>query len=58
MLNRFERWTIPYKYTIVAYDQTTRTEAAEHEQWLLDNTLEHKTFHTYSQFRIHFCGDE
>ena len=50
VVSRFEKWTIPYKYTIVAYDQSTRTEAAEHEQWLLDKTLECKTFYTSPGF--------
>ena len=41
---RFQKWKIPYDYEILAYDQSTRTEAAEHEQWLLENTEEYKTF--------------
>lgn len=50
VVKRFERWELPYKYSIVAYDQSTRTEAAEHEQWLLDNTLKHKTFDSSQEF--------
>lgn len=50
IVERFTKWEIPYKYEIVAYDQSTRTEAAEHEQWLLKNTIKHKTFHTSPGF--------
>ena len=47
---RFQKWKIPYDYEILAYDQSTRTEAAEHEQWLLENTIKHKTFETTPGF--------
>ena len=35
---------MPHEYEILGYDQSTRTEAAEHEQWLLNNTLDYKYF--------------
>jgi len=41
---------IPYDYEILAYDQSTRTEAIEHELWLLKNTIKHKTFETHPGF--------
>tara|TARA_B100000902_G_scaffold111665_1_gene112923 strand:- start:182 stop:904 length:723 start_codon:yes stop_codon:yes gene_type:complete len=44
IIRRFTRWTMPHEYEILGYDQSTRTEAAEHEQWLLNNTLDYKYF--------------
>lgn len=52
IIKRFTRWTMPYDYEILAYDQSTRSEAAEHEQWLLENTLDH----TYFTERQYFAG--
>jgi len=50
IVTRFNRWPIPYDYEIIAYDQSTVTEAAEHEQWLLNNTIEYTTFEHAQEF--------
>lgn len=52
IIKRFTRWPMPYEYEILAYDQSTRSEAAEHEQWLLNNTLDYN----YFTERQHFAG--
>jgi hypothetical protein len=41
---RYRIWPLPEDYEILAYDQSTRTEAAEHEQFLLDGTIQQQFF--------------